>query len=85
MGDFQKDYFSDTAHPCKLVTKDGHPNGESMGMSMRDYFAGQAVSGVLAKIEGNASSKAEIGVLVSEISYAIADAMLTARKDKEVV
>lgn len=49
------------------------------GMSLRDWFGGQAVAGVLAKMEGQATSYQEVGIMCAEASYAIADAMLAER------
>ena len=47
------------------------------GMSLRDWFAGMALSGVMNK-PGNQRS---LAVDYAEYCYAIADAMLAARKE----
>ena len=52
----------------------GYIPPESAGMTMRDYFAAQAVQGLLAS-EVNAPLK-----VFAIRAYAIADAMLEARK-----
>ena len=52
----------------------GYIPPESAGMTMRDYFAAQAVQGLLAS-EVNAPLK-----VFAIRAYAIADAMLKARK-----
>lgn len=49
----------------------------SAGMTLRDYFAGQALAGLLA---GEWPGKAWKDGGVSKESYEIADAMLAARK-----
>lgn len=55
--------------------RDGVP-----GMSLRDYFAGQALSGLLASCAGS-----DCGVYQEEqaatLAYGIADAMLEKRRD----
>ena len=55
------------------------PNGwvraaESPGMSLRDWFAGQALSGLLADPEMNAPPEP-----VAKVAYSYADAMLAER------
>lgn len=57
-----------------------HPtNGEHSlaqeGMSLRDYFAGQALGGIIAS-EGESRIPSDI---VAKRAYELADAMLTAR------
>jgi len=50
---------------------------DKSGMTLRDYFAGQAISGLCANDSATARmSPAELG----ECSYQVADAMLEARK-----
>jgi hypothetical protein len=56
------------------------PNGNgSTGMTLRDYFAMQALNGILANqaetIKDNDAIRA-----IAEFSYDIADAMIVARK-----
>jgi hypothetical protein len=52
----------------------------SEGMDLRDYFAGQAVIGLLmAELVGDYSNEH-----VADISYRIADAMIQQRNYKEV-
>ena len=59
--------------PAFPVTSNGV---SSMGMTLRDYFAAQAMQGLLAANEGYTSD--EIG----DYAYDIADAMLFARVRK---
>jgi hypothetical protein len=47
------------------------------GMSMRDYFAGQAIAGFCAKEDRDWSSASR-----AEAAYRLADAMLEARKER---
>ena len=49
---------------------------DTMGMSLRDWFAGQAIAGMLANPQvGRTTTAAQI----VEPAYALADAMLAAR------
>ncbi len=54
----------------------GQTNGIVTGMSLRDYFAGQALAGLAAHDESNVEWLIEFG---TDASYDIADAMLEAR------
>jgi len=59
-----------------LVAKDKTGMMINMGMSLRDYFAAKAMTGLLtAEIVGEYSNEH-----VAEIAYLIADAMLKARE-----
>ena len=52
-------------------------NGYNEGMTLRDYFAAKAMTGLLtAELVGEYSNEH-----VAEISYRIADAMLKAREE----
>jgi hypothetical protein len=67
-------------YPCKTYTQSGHPNGESMGMTLRDYFAGQALAGLLAG-HGRPIQK----IFLSDealLCYEYADAMIAERDNK---
>lgn len=64
------------AFPSQRLGQDGLPESEAVdGMSLRDYFAGQALSGLIAHPESgdNADSQACA-------SYIIADAMIAERE-----
>ena len=54
-----------------------HPDG-SFGMSLRDYFAGQALAGMCA----NPDLTSFLPAPMACAAYKIADAMLAARKEK---
>ena len=49
------------------------------GMSLRDYFAGQAITGLLAVVSGSKTDEAYF----ANHSYKIADAMLEARTKQD--
>ena len=53
-------------------------NGPQDGMSLRDYFAAQAMIGILASCQ-NAQPDIDVAAIAA---YGYADAMLEARKDK---
>ena len=68
---------SDYAFP---TTADNIPSAGSKGMSLRDYFAGQALAGCMAdsrvKVEGSSDAR-----LVAKKCYALADQMLKVRAE----
>ena len=53
------------------------------GMTLRDYFAGQALSAVTERVFADPATKgmlaSEVTGLISQVSYDIADAMLAER------
>ena len=66
------------AFPCQEILPDGLANlTPQRGMTLRDYFAAKAMTGLLtAEIVGEYSNEH-----VAEIAYRIADAMLKAREE----
>lgn len=75
------------AFPSQMMDRNGIPYAQGVfGMSLRDYFAGQALVGVMAqgsglRREGNGTAT----ILSDEIaraSYRLADAMLAARESE---
>jgi hypothetical protein len=55
------------------------------GMSLRDYFAGQALAGTMARDDVKANSEEvmpELQQFLAKHCYAMADAMLAARSAK---
>ncbi|MEG7517168.1 hypothetical protein JW294_15695 [Morganella morganii] len=52
---------------------------ESMGMSLRDYFAAKAMQGILVNTERNEFSFGKVNEIASK-AYELADAMLRARE-----
>jgi len=49
------------------------------GMSLRDYFAGQALAGTIAGLNRQQPLEPEEEVTLARSSYSVADAMLAAR------
>jgi hypothetical protein len=62
------------AFPAYVETEDTKWDG----MSIRDYFAAAALTGILSTCKGEASA-----TLVASGAYGFADAMLAARERKE--
>ncbi|XAI95163.1 hypothetical protein [Microcystis phage Mwe-JY13] len=67
------------AYPTKLYTEQGHPGGYDMGMTQRDWFAGQALAGLLAA-NATYGGKTNNHAALARDCYATADAMLAARQ-----
>lgn len=57
----------------------GNPLYDTPGMSLRDWFAGQALAGMVAGSVGLEITTEQFG----EQTYRLADAMLAARTSKE--
>jgi hypothetical protein len=55
-------------------------HGGDSGMTLRDYFAGQALAGFCNGVRGSAMEAAYIVQCVAPHVYEVADAMLEARK-----
>lgn len=72
------------AFPCSTFV---HPNGEiywgASGMTLRDYFAGQALIGLLVMPGEYGDEARNHPDKCAEWSYAQADAMLAERKRKK--
>ena len=62
------------AFPGPVFTRAGHKAGESMGMSLRDWFAGQALA------SGAFSENTLTHLKDAENAYKWADAMILARE-----
>jgi len=62
------------AFPCLDTPGDGTIYCRDGGMTLRDWFAGQALAGLLAHVSGEDPYKAP------GVAYALADAMLKARE-----
>jgi hypothetical protein len=78
------------AFPHHETTSTGEPFHDHFGMSIRDYFAAQALPGVLQLVSSgpmrlmDGSSGPITEKHVAETAYGIADAMMAAReKEKE--
>ena len=67
-----------TVFPCRIAKLDGrgfHFDIESDGLSLRDYFAGQALAGYVSRV-GNWEKEPDVP---ARIAYLIADAMIETR------
>lgn len=64
------------AFPSLETNSRGEPYYDHLGMTLRDYFAGQALAGLLA--DSNATSRS----VYATDAYDLADAMLAARERK---
>ncbi len=53
------------------------------GMSLRDYFAGQALAGLTSSTDATAEGWKIAAPIAAELSYALADALLKARTQGE--
>ncbi len=68
------------AFPTVLYDTNGKPTGQDLGLTMRDWFAGQAISGLLASRRSGTDVPVNgVSMSYTEASYAIADAMLAER------
>ncbi len=63
------------------TTNENIPSAGSKGMSLRDYFAAQALTGLAAAPHYKIENVDRIGAL-AELSYDLADAMLAARTQR---
>jgi hypothetical protein len=68
-----KDLTGGPAFPCDLTAYDPEVQVQMQGMTLRDYFAGKALSGLLAS-----EVNAPMGSFVSR-AYRLADLMLEER------
>jgi len=59
-----------------VVTQSGSQQGAYAGMTLRDYFAAQAMQQYLA---ANLDTRYHIVDIIAELSYKMADAMIRAR------
>ena len=58
--------------------------GEQAGMTLRDYFAGQALAGMLSAPMGEIGARArENATVAAQWAYDHADAMIAAREAKQ--
>jgi hypothetical protein len=67
------------AFPFQDVDPRGDPNSPNFGMSLRDYFAGQALAGILSG-DHPICKEDYPEKTVAAASFAFADAMLKARE-----
>jgi hypothetical protein len=67
------------AFPLESPATEFSPGYASPGMTLRDYFAGQALP-VCLGVQRGRNETCEAAALAAKIAYHIADAMLEARK-----
>lgn len=69
-----------TAFPCKWLDPEDFETVTERGMSLRDWFAGQAFPGVFgALVDDPKTPTNQIAPLAAKAAYHIADAMLAER------
>jgi len=66
-----------TANPPAFPRSGGRLVKDQEGMTLRDYFAGQALTGWLARLAPNSVTDTRV---VAKDAYAFADAMLAERE-----
>lgn len=74
-------------HPCPEASAQHFGDKAAyMGMSLRDYFAGQALAGLLANPDNGArkflAQQKEPTRVLADACFIAADAMIAARKEK---
>jgi len=70
----------DKAHPTNMAFPVANEHGVQHGMTLRDYFAGQALAGYFAA--PNTPHRNACGKDAAEYLYIMADAMMKARAQK---
>lgn len=63
--------------PAFPIWTEDMPVEGSAGMSLRDYFAGQALAGIMANTRST-----DPAICVERLAYEIADAMLAVREER---
>ena len=76
MNDYSKPYDGGPAFPGPQFSEGGHHTGHGMGMTLRDWFAGQALTIVYSRFLPGADPDPQD---ISLQAYFIADAMIAAR------
>lgn len=78
-----EDYMKDTGGSAFPVQAFIHPNGNVIygenGMTLRDYFAGQALNGIMSGNSFPGKSGSELCDTVAIACYSVADAMIAER------
>ena len=70
--------------PAFPVTGCVHPNDNAIvGMTLRDYFAGQALAGLCVRAADDGQRTEWRFQLIANVALKVADAMLAARERKE--
>lgn len=71
------------AFPGPSYTERGHLNGHAMGMTLRDWFAGQALAAEISGRWANEIASVPDHPELAKNAYELADAMLAARDAAE--
>lgn len=72
------------AFPGPSFSRNGYPDGHSMGMTLRDWFAGQAMQGLWVAYNRDWSNPNDYQInAIAANAYMVADAMLAARETPE--
>jgi hypothetical protein len=69
----------------KLNNPRAFPGASNVGMSLRDYFAGQALAGDIAEDALPNDASAALLEARAQLYYRLADAMLKVRAEEEAV
>lgn len=69
----------------KLNNPRAFPGNSNFGMSLRDYFAGQALAGDMADDTLSNDASSEFLEERAQLYYRLADAMLKARAEEEAL
>ena len=66
-----------------LINEHTHPTTINNGMTLRDYFAGQALAGLCVRAADDGQRTEWRFQLIANVALKVADAMLAARERKE--
>ena len=62
------------------IANDTNHAVQEEGMDLRDYFAAKAMAAIIMKADNYSTSIEEVVEWIGDYSYAVADAMMEARK-----
>jgi hypothetical protein len=71
---------TNTGGPAFPHTEANGANSGDVGMTLRDYFAAQAMQGLIASPRGTPDGKDATDAYYAKAAYVMADAMLKARE-----
>ena len=76
MSDLEHDAY---VYPGQRIARNGHVLGHGQGMTLRDWFAGQALAGMMANCD-TTGLNAWPAVYAAKYAFEVADAMFAARQ-----
>ena len=82
MNDYSNPYDGGPAYPGPRFSEGGHHTGHGMGMNLRDWFAGQALTGIIGGYYSNPDMGGRSECDHAKEAYRTADAMLAARDER---